>query len=87
MAQTTRVAIDHCMHTPWFIKISVDAVVFRQTLGQVGVVTKLTVLGHLQVRVNGRRWVYDRRCLIRVTTDLLPQNYGIIMNIGGWVCG
>ncbi|CAI8023106.1 E3 ubiquitin-protein ligase mib1 [Geodia barretti] len=45
------------------------------TLGQVGVVTKLTVLGHLQVRVNGRRWVYDRRCLIRVTTDLLPQNY------------
>ena len=48
-----------------------------QSMGQVGVVTKLTVQGLIQVSVNNKRWVYDPRCLTKASPDLLPSNYGV----------
>ena len=49
---------------------------YTQTLGQVGVVTKQTIGMHVQVSVNGKRWIYDPKCLTPASEDELPEQYG-----------
>ena len=55
--------------------------IYTQTLGQVGMVTKLTFFSHVQVSVNGKRWVFDPHCLITASADQLPDNFGIYLGI------
>ena len=56
-------------------------VVTNQTLGQVGVVIKQTVVMHAQVSVNGKRWIYNTKCLLPASEDEIPEQYGIQFTI------